>query len=494
MSLNRCRQVLRAGVWLAATTLTACAVGPDFVRPTVAGGDRYTPEEALADTVPAEGRSQRFTAGARVPGDWWTLFESPSLDQVIRAALAGNPTLRAADASLRASEDNLRAGYGVFFPHVNIAADASRERVAPATQGLATPAHVYNLVTASGSVGYALDVFGGQRRTVEELGARVDVQRNLRTAAYIALTANVVNTCIARAGYAAEISSLENLIALQEQQLRAARVRSASGTAPYTDVLSLQGLVAASQALLAPFRQRLSQSEHLLATLEGVAPTQVTLPQLDITALRVPADLPVSLPSELVRQRPDILASEADLHAASAGIGVATAAMFPSFTLNGTYGAAGLRAAALSAPAARFWSVGPSLRVPLFQGGSLWYGRKSAVEGYRQAQAVYRQTVLNAFAQVADSLTALGRDAESLQAQSLARRAAADALALVQANYEAGLVAYVDVLAADVQFHQTTVAWIQAIAQRQQDTVALYVALGGGWWNAPPAGTWGTAP
>jgi NodT family efflux transporter outer membrane factor (OMF) lipoprotein len=192
----------------------------------------------------------------------------------------------------------------------------------------------------------------------------------------------------------------------------------------------------------------------------------------------------VSVPSDLVRQRPDILAAEAELHVASAGIGVATAAMFPSITLGGSYAAAGTSFGELSSPDARFWSVGPSATIPIFQGGSLWYGRKAAIQTYQQAQSLYRQTVLDAFAQVADTLTALQRDADAVEAELEAKRSAAEALAGMKANYEAGLVAYLDLLTADVQFHQATIAWLQAVAQRHQDTVALYVALGGGWWNA----------
>jgi NodT family efflux transporter outer membrane factor (OMF) lipoprotein len=247
--------------------------------------------------------------------------------------------------------------------------------------------------------------------------------------------------------------------------------------------LSLRSLIAANQASLAPLKQKIGQAEHLLATLEGVMPSNVTLPDIDLHGLTLPLDLPVSLPSDLVRQRPDILSAEAQLHIASANIGVATAAMFPSFSLNGTYGAVGSNLGNLPTASGRFWSIGPSATVPLFQGGSLWYGRKAAVDAFQVSQANYRQTVLAAFAQVADSLQALEHDAEALQAEVDAQSAAAEALDLLQTNYRAGLVAYLEVLAADVQFHQTSIAYVQAVAQRHQDTVALFVSLGGGWWN-----------
>jgi NodT family efflux transporter outer membrane factor (OMF) lipoprotein len=280
---------------------------------------------------------------------------------------------------------------------------------------------------------------------------------------------------------------------LETQQLHVTEAQVRAGTAPYANVLSLQSLIAANRALLAPLRQKISQAEHLLATLEGVAPSNVTLPNIDLAGLSLPVDLPVSLPSDLVRQRPDILSAEAQLHVASANIGVATAAMFPSFSLSGTYGVAGPNLNALSAASGKFWSIGPSATIPLFQGGSLWFGRKAAIDAYQQSQANYRQTVLGAFAQVADSLNALEHDAEALQAQVEAQRAAGEALNLVQVNYRAGLVDYLDVLIADVQCHEATIAYLQAVALRHQDTVGLFVALGGGWWNRPrPTGEGGT--
>jgi NodT family efflux transporter outer membrane factor (OMF) lipoprotein len=420
-------------------------------------------------------------------------FGSAQLDAVVRQAISNNPTLQAAEASLRQSQDNLRAGYGVFFPQGQAGLSASRQLTAPLQQGSQTPGTVFNLFTASGTISYALDVFGGKRRTVEGLRAQADSQRYESKAAYIALSANVVNTSIARAAYAAQIRATEQLIDLENQQLHLAETQVRAGTAPYSTVLSVRSLIAANQALLAPLEQNASHAAHLLATLEGVVPSKATLPDIDLTGLSLPMDLPVSLPSDLVRQRPDILSAEALMHVASANIGIATAAMYPSFSLSGTYGGASTTLANLSA-VSKFWSVGPTATTPVFQGNSLWYVRRAAIDAYQQSQATYRQTVLGAFEQVADSLKALEHDAEGLQAQIDAQRAAGEALNLVQANYRAGLVAYLDVLAADAQFHQATIAYLQAVAQRHQDTVALFVALGGGWWNEQrPAGK-GEAP
>jgi NodT family efflux transporter outer membrane factor (OMF) lipoprotein len=465
--------------------LGACAVGPDFHRPAPPDADRYTVEAMPQATIAADNQTQRFTPGAALAADWWRLFQSAQLDAVVRQALANNPTLQAAEASLRQSQHQLRAGYGVFFPQAGAELDATRERVVPLQEGLQTPAHVFNLVTLSGTISYALDIFGGERRTVEGLKAQVDYQRYASKAAYLTLSANVVNTIIARAAYVAEIHATEQLIELQQQQLKSTEVEVRAGTAPYSDVLSLRSLIAANQATLAPLKQQISRTEDLLATLEGVVPSKATLSDIELSGLSLPVDLPVSLPSDLARQRPDILSSEAQLHAASANIGIATAAMFPSVSLSGTYGGAASSFGNLSAASNRFWSIGPSAAIPVFQGGRLWYGRKAAIDAYQVAQATYRQTVLDAFAQVADSLKALEHDAQALQAQVDAQRAAEEALGLLQVSYRAGLVAYLDVWAADVQFHEATIGYLQAVAQRYQDTVALFVALGGGWWNAP---------
>ena len=479
---------------MAALLLGACAVGPDFTRPAPPTVHAYTHEPLAATSVTADGETQLLTPGAAVPANWWRLFGSAQLDTSVDAALAHNPTLEASEASLRESQDNLRAGYGVFFPQVDAQVEGGRQRVSPLENGLNAPGTVFNLITASGTISYALDVFGGKRRTVEGLQAQADYQRYLTQAAYLTLSANVVNTTIAQAAYAAEIRATEQLIDLQNQQLEITEAQVRAGTSAYASVLSVRSLISANEASLAPLRLKISEANHLLATLQGVFPSEANFPAVELSSLVLPKDLPVSLPSELVRQRPDILAAEAQLHVASANIGVATAAMFPSISLSGTYGAGGTSFGNLSTDSFRFWSIGPSITVPLFQGGSLWYGRRAAIDAYRQALANYRQTVLAAFEQVADALKALEYDAQALEAQAHAQRDAAGALSLLQTSYRAGTVDYLEVLVADTQLHQTTIAWLQAVAQRQQDTVALFVALGGGWWNEQDEASGGQRP
>jgi NodT family efflux transporter outer membrane factor (OMF) lipoprotein len=459
-------------------------VGPNFVRPAPPDTDRYTHELQSEATIAADDQVQHFTSSNTLIADWWKLFQSTELDAVVNKAIANNPTLQASEASLASSQDNMRAGYGVFFPQIQAGVGASRQRTSSLQQGSQTSGKIFNLVTLSSTISYAIDVFGGARRSVESLRAQADYQRYENVAAYLMLSANVVNTSIARAAYYEEICTTKQLIKLEKEQLRLTQAQVQAGTSPYANVLSIESLIAANQALLAPLEQNLAQADHLLATLEGEFPSKADLPDINLNKFSLPIDLPVSLPSDLVNQRPDILAAEAQMHVASAKIGVATALMFPSFSLNGTFGTSGTNFGNLTASSGKFWSIGPVATIPLFQGTTLWFGRKAAIDAYQQSRANYRQTVLSAFEQVADSLKALEHDAEALQAQVEAKRSAGEALKLLQANYHAGLVNYLAVLTADVQFHETSIAYLQAVAQRHQDTVALFVALGGGWWNA----------
>ena len=474
--------------------LSACAVGPDFTRPLGPVVDRYTSEAQTASTQIADSQAQRFKSDTILAADWWKLFQSAQLNAMVQQALLHSPTLEVSKATLRQSQDNLRAGYGVFFPQIDADISASRNRSSPAQSGFKTLGLIFNLVTASASIGYTLDLFGGERRMVEGLRAQTDFQHNANIAAYVTLSANVVNTIIARAAYTEQIRATNELIALEKAQLDASLAQFNAGTSAYSTVVSIRSLIASSQALLAPLRQKVDQTEHLLATLLGATPAEVKLPDIALSSLTLPTELPLSLPTALVRQRPDILESEAQLHLASANIGIATSTMFPSFSLTGNYGTAGSSLGNLNYAGAGFWAIGPSLSVPLFRGGSLWFGRKAAIDADLAAKGNYRQTVLTAFAQVADTLKALEHDAEGLQARAEAQRASEEALHLLQANYRSGLVAYLDVLTADVQYHQTTIAYVEAVAQRYQDTVALYVALGGGWWNVETQSTGRTLP
>jgi NodT family efflux transporter outer membrane factor (OMF) lipoprotein len=475
------RWPLAACCWL---LIAGCAVGPDFVRPEPPAVSQYTSGQDPTKTVTAAGRSQRFAPAAAIAADWWHLFKSPQLDRIIQEAVAQNANLEAAQARLRQSQELLRSGYGVFFPQLNVSFAATRQKFSPTQFGSVQPGSTYSLYTPMATISYLLDVFGSQRRTVESLAAQADYQNYSAWATYLTLLGNVANTAVAQAAYGAEIAATEQIIKVEKEQLGLTQTQFKAGTVPYANVVSLQSQLAATGATLPPLKQNLSKTRHLMATLVGRTPAEWSPPRLALKDFTLPAELPVTLPSALVRQRPDIMAAEATLHAACANIGVATAAMLPNFTLSGNIGKNLTDITQIFGTAGNFWSLGATVAQPIFQGGALWHQRQAAVEAYNASLADYRQVVLNSVQQVADTLRALEHDAETLKAQSAALTAAKEALQLIQANYQSGLANYLQVLTADSQYQQARLGYIQAQALRLQDTAALFVALGGGWWHA----------
>jgi NodT family efflux transporter outer membrane factor (OMF) lipoprotein len=474
--------------WLVALlpsfALSACAVGPDFHRPEAPQDRTYTPQPA-GETTRADGKAQRFVADQPVTAHWWQMLRCPALDAIVAQAFVGNPGLEAARATLRKNQDNLRAGYGVFFPQVDARAGVSRQlyNLAPGV----LPSNTFNLFTLSGSVSYSLDLWGGARREAEVLVAGVDAQRYTLAAAYVMLASNVINAVITQAAYRDQIEATKATLVLLREQVRIANAQVVAGTVPYSNVLSLQSQLASTEATLPPAELKIDQATDLVAALSGTPPASWKQPFLALSDFTLPEDLPLSVPSELVRQRPDVLIAEAQLHAANAGIGVATAAMLPNLTLTAGLGVNNTVLENLFAPASNVWNVGAGLTQPIFHGATLYYQRKAAIDTRDAAAAEYRQTVLSAFQQVADTLRALAHDADTLKAQSEAVETAKQAVVLLQANYQAGVGTYLQMLVADIQYLQSKVGYVQAVAQRLQDTVALYVALGGGWWALPAA-------
>ncbi len=460
-----------------------CAVGPDFVRPKAPPVTRYTHEKAPEQTAEAAGQAQRFEMGAGIAEEWWRLFNSPELDAVVREAIDENRTLRSAVAHLQQSQENLKAGYGVFFPQINAGFDATRQKFSPAQFGSTAPSSIFNLFTLNGTVTYVLDVFGGERRQVENLAAQVDYERETARATYLTLIGNVVNTYIAGAAYIAEIDATKEIIAYEKEQVQITEGQAQAGTVPYSNVLAIRAQLAATEATLPPLQKSLTQTQHLLTTLVGKTPEQWAPPQLKWAGITLPAELPVTLPSELIHKRPDILAAEAQLHSASANIGVATAALFPSLTLSGNYGQTSTDITKLFAPGANFWFIGSDVAAPIFHGGTLWFQRRAAIQAYQASLFDYRQAVVAGFQQVADALRALEFDAHTLEAQSEALTTAEQTLDLIDVNYKAGVVNYLQVLSADNQYQQAKLGLLQAQALRLQDTTALFTALGGGWWE-----------
>ncbi len=468
---------------LCASLLLGCAVGPNFKRPAAPSTAKYTSGAQPTD-ADAEGRAQRFDVGRDVQAEWWHLFGSREIDALVKQALAHNPNLESARASLRRSQNAMRAGYGVFFPQVDVGASAAYQRFSALRFGSTQPPSEFALYTLTGTVTYLVDIWGGQRRQVESLSAQVDAQRYTLAGAYVMLCGNLVNAFIARAGYRAQIEATRALVELERDQVHITEVQAGSGTVPFSNVLALRAQLASTEALLPQLQVKSDQADDLIAALVGVVPGNWSSPDVKLAELVLPADVPVTLPSKLVRQRPDILTAEALLHSANAQIGVATAAMLPNLTLSATGGWNNTDIASLFDPNGLFWSLGGGITQPIFHGGTLWYQRKAAIEARNQALYDYQQTVLSAFQQVADTLRALEHDAQYLQAESNAVAASEQALGLMRANYQSGVASYVQVLIANAQYLQSKDAYLQAIAQRLQDTVALFVALGGGWWNA----------
>jgi NodT family efflux transporter outer membrane factor (OMF) lipoprotein len=476
------KDVLGWGLLLA-LLLGGCAVGPDYVRPRPPEVSQYTMGPEPAQTSAADGQDQQFNYGDTIAADWWQVFKAAPLADLVKEAVAQNPNLKAAEARLRQSEQLLRAGYGTFFPQANINFTLLREKFSPVQFGSGLPGSTFTLYTPQVTASYLLDVFGAQRRTVEDLAAQVDYQGYTAQATYITLLGNVINAAIAQAAYQAQIEATEQIIGIIKEQVKLTETQSSAGTVPFASVVSLQSQLASAEATLPPLRQNLSKTQHLLAALVGRTPGQWSPPRLALKDLTLPRQLPVTLPSDLVRRRPDILASEAQLHSFSAKIGVATAALFPSITLSAGAGKNITNSISVFGPGGQFWNVGGSLAQSLFRGGTLWHQRKAALEAFEASLADYQRVVLAAFQQVADSLRALENDALTLKAQSQALDAATQALHLVKANHQAGLVNYLQILTADNQYQQARIGLIQAQALRLQDTAALYVALGGGWWQ-----------
>ena len=471
---------LKVGLAPVFMMLTSCMVGPDFIKPKAPAVDRYTQEASPIETVMADGWVQYFDLGAKVNADWWRLFNSAKLNVLVSNALASNLNLQSAQANLRQSQANLQAGYGVFFPQVDAGFTPVRQQFSPARFGSNSVSSTFNLYTFSTTVSYSLDVFGGERRNVESLAAQKELQRYIALGTYLALTGTIINTVIAKAAYHAEVQTTEQWLALLQKQIKLTDVQVNAGIVPYQAVVTLRSQLAQVAASLPSLKQKLNQTEHLQANLVGLTPADWRSPTINLDDLTLPLTLPVTLPSELVHQRPDILAAEAQLHSDSAKIGVATAGLFPNISLSGSYGYNSQSLLDLFMSKGNIWSMAANFAQPLFHGGTLWFGRKAAIATYQKSLAIYQQTVVSAFSQVADALSALQHDAEIIAAQRQSLEAADDALRLITANYQAGLVNSQQVLISESLRLQVKLAYLSALAQRYQDTVAFFVALGGG--------------
>ena len=473
----------------AVVLLAACAVGPDYRAPEAPAVSAYTekPQPERTEFAPVQGGdAQRLEVGAKIAADWWTVFGSPDLDVLVRTALAGQPTLTAAKAALRQAEENVNAQYAVLYPSVDANLSARRQRISGATFGNPSiPSTTFNLYNASVSVTYAIDVAGGARRELEALRAGVDFQRFQVEAAYLSLTANVATTAFREASLREQIRATREISQAQDSQLELAEKQFKLGAISGSDLLGQRAQAAQTRATLPPLEKALGQTRNQLAVLIGKLPADAKLPELDFSAFRMPQELPLSVPSELLRQRPDVRQAEAILQQTNARIGVAEALMFPQLTLSGSYGTAATSSGNLFNPGTQLWNLGANLLQPIFHAGQLQAQKRGAEAAYQQAFAQYQQTVLVAFQDVADVLLALEHDARTLKAQAEAEAAARESLEVTQQQLKFGAVNYVQLFNAQRQYSLAKFALVQAQAARYADTAALFQALGGGWWNRP---------
>jgi NodT family efflux transporter outer membrane factor (OMF) lipoprotein len=476
---------------LLAAALAGCAVGPDFVRPAAPKTDTYLPEPLPAQTSGSEGVAgavQHFRPGEDLPAEWWQAFHSETLNGLIREALKNSPSVASAQAALRQARETATATRdSLLYPGAELDLGVTRERLSSAALGIpssvASSSTTLTIYNAAINASYTPDIFGGARRQVEGARAQAEYQRQELESAYLSLTSSLVTTAVMEASLRGQLQATQEIAAAEEDELRISKAQFQTGAIARNAVLTSQTQLAQTRAGLAPLEKALGQTRHQLAILSGRLPNANDLPQFTLESFTLPDELPVSLPSALVHQRPDILAAEAQLHAACAAVGVATANMYPQLPLTASVGSEPLTLGQLFDSSSLVWSAGASLIQPLFLATELAARRRAAADAYDQATAQYRQTVLAAFQNVADALQALQSDANALDSQAQADAAALSSLSLTREQFQIGAASHLDLFVAQSQYSQTHLALISAQAARFADTAALLQAMGGGWWN-----------
>ena len=476
-----------AGLLIPFTALAGCAVGPRFVRPAAPTVSAYTPAAAAPKLASRTGeRSQHLAMGQQIPADWWQLFHSAPLDTVVRQALARNQTLDAAKATLLEAQQAVIEARGGYYPQVDVSASAERQKgpafalgLLPSKQGLPE----FNLYSLGPTVSYPLDVFGVTKRRVEESQALAETQGYQLAAAYLTITGNVVTEALTLASLRLQVAAVRGIVADDEKNLALVERKFSVGMAPRRDVLTAETQLAGDRTLLPSLGQQQAAAEDTLAVLVGRPPGAWNPPPFKLSDFTLPAQLPLSLPSSLARQRPDILAAEAQVHARSAAVGLATGEMYPNIVLSGTIATAALDVGSLFGSSSSVWSAAAGLTAPIFHGGALEARKRQAVAGYHAALAAYRQTVLAAFGQVADTLRALGHDTALLDAERQTLDVAHASLGMQRASYAAGGSDLPQLLDAQRSDQQAQLGYARAAAQRYIDSARLLLALGGGWWG-----------
>lgn len=468
--------------------IASCEVGPDYKRPAAPDLNSYgavPTSTAVAGPGVSGGEAQRFTKGSDIPADWWTLYHSRPLNDLIELSLAHNHDLKAAQAALLAAQENARAQRGSYYPSVTAGFAATRNQdptgsLAPIPSDNAS---LYNLYTPQVGVSYAPDIFGLNRRTSESVDALAQAVRFQMIAAHITLSTNVVAAAIQEASLRAQLSAMRQIAAISTNMIQILQYQLARGYAGRIDLAAQQSQLAQANAALPPLLKQLAQQHDLLAVLAGQFPGQAPTGQFELSSLHLPQDLPVSLPSELVAQRPDVLQAEANMRAASAQIGIAVANRLPNIQLTANAGSTALAIGELFGPGTGFWNLGAAVAAPIFDGGALLHQERAARANYVEASEQYRSTVLTAFQNVADTLAALDQDADGLKAAAAAADAAKVTLDLSQRQLRDGYISNLQLLSAEQAYQQTQISLVQAEASRYIDTAALFQALGGGWWH-----------
>lgn len=481
---------LRLALIVAAPTLlltAGCVVGPDFKKPAAPNVGGYTPAPISATSSTANvngGEAQHFVEGRDIPGEWWTLFHSKPLNDLIERSLKANPDLKAAQAALMVARENVLAQRGFYYPSVTGSFSATRARTAEdLSPALNANIQNYSLYTPQLSVSFVPDVFGLNRRTVESLEAQAQQARFALAATHITLSSNVVVGAIQDASLREQIDATRELIKINTDELKILRDQYGRGYASELDVAAQESQLAQVVASLPPLLKQLAQQRDLLAVLSGGFPNQELAETFELSNLQLPQELPLTLPSRLVEQRPDVRQAEENLHAASALIGVAIANRLPTITLTADAGSAPDEISKMFSGGNGFWDLTAGITQPIFDAGILKHRERAAQAAFTQAAEQYRSTVLTAFQNVADTLHALQQDADGLNAAAAAKDAARVTLDLSKKQYQSGYASYLALLSAEQAYQQALLNLVQAQSNRYTDTAALFQALGGGWWN-----------
>jgi len=478
------QNLLRTTTLASLLALTGCAVGPNFHEPAAPATSGLIAEKLPTKVGDADQGSQSLAIDSAIPAQWWTLFHSKALNDLVEAALRNNPTIDAANAAVRQADELAAAQRGSYYPTVNANYNPTRQKVAhPLASPAASGAEYYTLHTAQLNIGFVPDVFGSNRRTVESLDAQAEMQRYQLEAAKLTLASNVVVAAIQEASLRAQINATRDLIKAQQKILDSFKRQLELGQVAQTDVMGQETQLAQSEATLPPLEKQLTQTRDLLISLAGKLPAEDLMQQFTLDDLHLPETLPVSLPSNLIEQRPDVRAASAQLHSASAQVGIAVANRLPSFQISGSIGNSSLDLGDLFKPGGGFWNIAGNITQPIFDAGTLKHRQRAAEAAYDQAAAQYRSTVITAFQNVADSLHAIVSDAEAVRAYQKAERTAKRSLDITQQQLALGNVGSLTVVNAEQAWLQTQLALVGAQANRLSDSAALIQALGGGWWS-----------